>query len=176
MEQYARDARITQIYEGTNGIQALDLVARKLSAHMGRYLRRFFHPVQAYIDANAADPALKEFVEPLGKAFGRLQRATGWIAQEGLRDPEQTGAAASDYLKLFSLVALGYMWVQMAEIALARLRPEAPAGVIADPAFYQAKVDTARFFMQRLIPQTSGLFAAIMSGAGSITAFEETAF
>ena len=176
MEQYARDARITQIYEGTNGIQALDLVGRKLPAHMGRYLRRFFHPVQAYIDANADEPVLKEFVEPLGKAFGRLQRATGWVAQEGLRDPEQAAAAASDYLKLFSIVAIGYMWAQMAEIALSRLDENGEAGVISDRSFYQAKVDTARFFMQRLMPQTSGLFAAIMSGAGSITEFEEAAF
>ena len=176
MEQYARDARITQIYEGTNGIQALDLVGRKLPAHMGRYLRRFFHPVQAYIDANVTNPALKEFVEPLRKAFGRLQRATGWVAQEGLRDPEQAAAAASDYLKLFSIVALGYMWAQMAEVALGRLDENGEAGVISDRSFYHAKVDTARFFMQRLMPQTSGLFAAIMSGAGSITAFEEAAF
>ena len=176
MEQYARDARITQIYEGTNGIQALDLVGRKLPAHMGRYLRRFFHPVQAYIDANGENSDLKEFIEPLGKAFARLQRATGWIAQEGLRDAEQAGAAASDYLKLFSLVAMAYMWAQMAEIAKTRLNEDNPGGVIADLTFYQAKIDTARFFMQRLMPQTSGLFAAIMSGAGSITAFEEAAF
>ena len=104
MEQYARDARITQIYEGTNGIQALDLVGRKLPAHMGRYLRRFFHPVQNYIDENMNDAALKEFVEPLAKAFGRLQRATGWVAQEGLRDPEASGGCRD---RLSAVVCLG---------------------------------------------------------------------
>ena len=176
MEQYARDARITQIYEGTNGIQALDLVGRKLPAHMGRYLRRFFHPVQNYIDENMNDAALKEFVEPLAKAFGRLQRATGWVAQEGLRDPEQAGAAATDFLRLFALVAMGYMWVQMAAIALARLEDDNRDRAISASGFYQAKVDTARFFMERIMPQTSGLFAAIMSGAGSIMNFDEAEF
>jgi butyryl-CoA dehydrogenase len=85
MEQYVRDARITQLYEGTNGIQALDLVARKLPAHTGRYLRSFFHPVQEFIEAHEDEEAMKEFVLPLAKAFGRLQRATGWIAQRGVR-------------------------------------------------------------------------------------------
>jgi alkylation response protein AidB-like acyl-CoA dehydrogenase len=96
MEQYVRDARITQIYEGANGIQALDLVGRKLPAHMGRYLRRFFHPVADYIEAHREDQALGEFIPPLAKAYGRLQRASAWIAQSGLRDADEAGAAASD--------------------------------------------------------------------------------
>ena len=144
MEQYVRDARITQIYEGTNGIQALDLVGRKVPAHFGRYLRHFFHPVQAYLETHASDPALAEFVEPLAKAFGRLQRATGWLAEAGTKDPEQAGAAASEYLRLFALVALGYMWVQMAQAAQQRLDGD-NAGVVTTPGFYQAKVDTCRF-------------------------------
>ncbi len=179
MEQYARDARITQIYEGTNGIQALDLVGRKLGAHTGRYLRQFFHPVQSYIDAHASNKVLAEFVGPLAKAFGRLQQATGWIAQAGLGDPEQAGGVASDYLRLLGLVAMGYMWTRMAEISQERLAGEAPGanGESAhDRAFYEAKLGTARFFMQKLLPQTGALFAIIMVGSDTIMEFDETAF
>ncbi len=121
VEQFVRDARICQIWEGTNGIQGLDLVGRKLGLHNGRLLRRFFHPVAAYLEARQTDARLGEFVAPLAKAFGRLQQATARIAQQGLRDPDEAAAVASDYLRLFALVALGYMWVQMAEISLARL-------------------------------------------------------
>ena len=94
VEQYLRDVRIAMIYEGANGIQALDLVGRKLPAHMGRYLRRFFHPVQKWIDANTADATLQPFILPLAKAFGRLQIATGQIAQAGLKNPNEAGAAS----------------------------------------------------------------------------------
>jgi butyryl-CoA dehydrogenase len=169
MEQYVRDARITQLYEGTNGIQALDLVARKLPAHTGRYLRSFFHPVQEFIEAHEDEEAMKEFVLPLAKAFGRLQRATGWIAQRGVRDPDAAGAAATDYLRLFGLVALGYMWARMAALALEKREGD-------DAGFYEAKIKTARFYMQRLLPQTSGVFAAIMAGGKSIMEFDEAAF
>lgn len=169
MEQFVRDARIAQIYEGTNGIQALDLVGRKLPAHTGRYLRRFFHPVAAYIEAHQQDAQLAEFIQPLAKAFGRLQRASGWIAQAGLGNPEQAGAAASDYLRLFGLTALAYLWTRMAEISLQKLDGE-------ERRFYQAKIDTARFYMQRLLPQSGGLFSAILTGSDSIMAFDDEAF
>src|SRR5260221_4988656 len=100
MEQLVRDARITQIYEGTNGIQALDLVGRKLGVGTGRLLRRFFHPVSAYINTTGNDPAMLEFVLPLAKAFAKLQQATGWLAQAGMKDPEEAGAAATDNMRL----------------------------------------------------------------------------
>src|SRR5665811_18700 len=116
-----RDSRICQIWEGANGIQGLDLVGRKIGLHNGRLLRRFFHPVAAYLEARQTDARLGEFVTPLAKAFGRLQQATAQIAQRGLRDPDEAAAVASDYLRLFALVALGYMWMQMAEVSLARL-------------------------------------------------------
>ncbi|RLA31812.1 MAG: acyl-CoA dehydrogenase, partial [Gammaproteobacteria bacterium] len=138
MEQLVRDARITQIYEGANGIQALDLVGRKLPAHFGRHLRTFFQPVQAYVEAHAGDPAMAPYVEPLAKAFARLQRATLWVATRGLADPEEAAAAASDYLRLFGLVAFAYLWARAAEAAMAR-----PDGDEHD--VYQAKLDTARF-------------------------------
>jgi butyryl-CoA dehydrogenase len=169
MEQYVRDARITQIYEGTNGVQALDLVGRKLPAHMGRYLRRFFHPVAAYIETHYQNPQLTEFIQPLAKAFGRLQRATAWIAQSGLSNPEEAGAAANDYLRLFGLTVLAYLWSRMAEISLNKLDGD-------EHRFYQAKIDTARFFMQRLLPQNSGLFSAILAGGDSIMTFDDEAF
>ena len=118
VEQHVRDARITQIYEGANGIQALDLVGRKLGQHHGRLLRRFFHPVAASLDEAAADCAL---AAPLAKAFGRLQQATILVARQGLADPEAAAAAANDYLQLFGYVALGWMWLRMAKVAQQRL-------------------------------------------------------
>ena len=120
MEQLVRDCRITQIYEGTNGIQALDLVGRKAPAHLGRYLRRFFHPVQQFLEQEAVNPEMEEFVAPVAKAFERLQRATGWLGQESLKNPDQAGAVASEYLHLFGYVAFGYLWARMAKVALAK--------------------------------------------------------
>jgi alkylation response protein AidB-like acyl-CoA dehydrogenase len=169
MEQLVRDARITQIYEGTNGIQALDLVGRKLSVGVGRLLRRFFHPVSAYIETASEDPAMAEFVLPLAKAFAKLQQATGWLAQAGLKDPEEAGAAATDYLRLFSLVALGYMWCRMVEVAL-------PKQAGDEAAFYQSKIAAARFFVTRLLPETNLLFTTLTSGKASLMALPAEAF
>ena len=169
VEQYARDARIAMIYEGANGIQALDLVGRKLPAHMGRYLRRFFHPVQKWIDANTADATLQPFILPLAKAFGRLQIATGQIAQAGLKNPDEAGAASSEYLKLFALVALAFLWAQMAKEALSKKDTD-------EKGFYQAKIATAHFFMERVLPQTGSLFSAIMVGGKTMMEFPDDAF
>jgi butyryl-CoA dehydrogenase len=169
MEQLVRDARIAQLYEGTNGIQALDLVGRKLPRHVGRMLRRFFHPVFAFIEENQADAELAEFVLPLAKVFGRLQQATAWVAQQGLRDPEEAGAAATDYLRLFALTALAYVWALTAKKIL-----EMPEDTRED--FHKAKLATARFYMTRLLPQSSGLFAMINAGAKPIMAPEEAWF
>ncbi|MCA1909651.1 MAG: acyl-CoA dehydrogenase C-terminal domain-containing protein [Magnetospirillum sp.] len=169
MEQYVRDCRISQIYEGTNGIQALDLVGRKMPAHAGRLLRSFFHPVQAYIEAHMEDAVMGEFVQPLAKAFVRLQQATGQIARTGMAKPDEAGAAASDYLRLFGLTALAYLWARMAQQSLDQVDGE-------DGAFYRAKIGTARFYMERLLPQTGALFSAIMAGGKSMMDFAEDAF
>jgi len=168
MEQFARDARITQIYEGTNGIQALDLVGRKLGTHAGRYLRSFFHPALAFIEAQSEVPAMEPFLLPLSKAFGRLQQVTAEVARRGLSDPFEAGAAASDYLRLFGLTALAFAWARMAEIAL-RQGPE-PAG------FYKAKLATARFFMQRILPETSSLAAKCLAGGETLREMDAALF
>jgi butyryl-CoA dehydrogenase len=168
MEQYVRDARICQIYEGTNGVQAMDLVGRKLPAHGGRLLRRFFHPVSGYLEARRGDAALAPFVEPAAKALSRLQRATLVLARRGLKDPEEAGAAAAEYLHLFALVALAYLWCRAAEAA--GRGGEHPA------AFYRAKHHTARFFFERVLPRSGSLFAAIMGGAGAVNRFDHDDF
>jgi alkylation response protein AidB-like acyl-CoA dehydrogenase len=172
MEQLVRDVRITQLYEGANGIQALDLVGRKLGAHYGRLLRAFFHPVMAFIEQHQADPELAEFVLPLAKAYARLQQVTLHVAQQGLRDPNEAGAASYDYLRLFALAALAYLWARMVQVAKAKLA----AGADGDAAFYEAKVKTARFFVTRMLPESGALFAQIMAGGRSLMDFEDAAF
>ena len=171
MEQFVRDARITQIYEGANGIQALDLVGRKIPAHLGRGLRAFFHPIDAFIQENMADPQMQEFVMPLAKSFARLQTATQHVALEGMKNPDEAGAASSDYLKMFALVALAHMWALMAKRAQERLAEGAE-----DADFYENKLKTARFFMDRMLPDTSSLLSKVTAGADSMMAMDAAAF
>ncbi len=169
MEQLVRDARITQIYEGTNGIQALDLVGRKMPAGTGRMARRFFHPVQTYIDKRLASPFTAQAIGPLAKAFGRLQQSTLWLGKAGISNPEEGAAAATDYLRMFGLVAIGFMWARMAEKSF-KLRM-----VKADP-FYDAKITSAQFYMTKILPETGSLMATIMAGAGPVMEMKEEAF
>ena len=171
MEQLVRDSRIAMIYEGTNGIQALDLVGRKLPANMGRGLRRFFHPVAEFIEANQNDPAIGKLVQGFARAFGALQLATGFIAEKALKDAEEAGAAATDYLRLFGLVALGFMWMRTAKIAAEKAMQPGP-----DHEFYKAKLATARFYAERILPQAGALLFTIKSGKGSLMALEDDAF
>ena len=171
VEQYVRDARIAQIYEGANGIQALDLVGRKLGQHTGRLLRRFFHPVAAFLQETALDPNLANLASPLAKAFAKLQQATVLIARKGLSDPEEAAAAATDYLQLFGYVALGYMWLRMARIAEGRLSEGD-----ADAGFYEAKVRTAQFYMQRMLPMANAHYLALNAGKVSLMALAPETF
>ena len=171
VEQYVRDARIAMIYEGTNGIQALDLVGRKLGAHMGRYLRSFFHPVSNFLEDHAEDEGLATIIPALAQAFGALQLSTGTIAQKGLKDPEEAGAAATDYLRLLGLVAMGYCFARAVKIAQAKM---AEGSEEAD--FYKAKIATANFFFDRILPQATACFLAIKSGKQSMMALGEDAF
>ena len=171
MEQFVRDARIAQIYEGTNGIQALDLVGRKLPANTGRNLRPFFHELSAYLESKQDDPRpeFQPFVTGLAKVFVRLQQVTGWIAEKGMKNPEESAGAATDYLRMLGLVSLAYLWARMADIALEQRQGD-------EALFYQAKLDTARFYFERLLPQTGALTSAIMSGCASMMNFNPEAF
>lgn len=161
VEQYARDVRVAMIYEGTNGVQAMDLVFRKLPAHTGRYLRSFFHPADAFVRAHKDNPAMQEFIRPLEKHLGILQQATLWLAQKGLVNPDDAAAGAVEYQHLFALVMLAYGWARQAATAL-----EKTSG--SETEFYQAKLDTARFYMQKILPQTVSLLASITAGSKSV--------
>jgi hypothetical protein len=169
VEQYARDTRIAQIYEGTNGIQALDLVGRKMGYSYGRYLRQFFHPVSKFIEDHQADPELQIFVMGLAKSFAKLQQVTGMIAMKGLKDPNEAGAASVDYLRLFALVAMAYMWVLMVKTAQEKLKIIQQGGSTEYGAdFYDSKIKTAQFFFDRMLPDVEARFRMIMAGAHSM--------
>jgi alkylation response protein AidB-like acyl-CoA dehydrogenase len=172
VEQFARDVRITQIYEGTNGIQALDLVGRKLPAHMGRALRPFFHSVSGLLERMVGHPdkAVAAWTSALQQAFGALQLTTATIAQRGLKDPEEAGAAATDYLRMLGLVGMGYTFLKAAGIAQAKVAEG------ADDGFYKAKLATAGFFFDRILPQATTGFLVIQSGKRSVMALDEAAF
>ncbi len=163
MEQFARDCRITQIYEGTNGIQALDLVGRKLPAHTGRYLRRLMHPISDFIEENKGDEKMAEFTKPLYIGFKSLQQASMWIAMKGLSNPDEAAGASVDYLRLISIVTIGYIWAKSAKIAIDKLDSGS-----SEKEFYEAKIATARFFLNKILPEHYSLLAKITAGVKNL--------
>ncbi|HYE85053.1 MAG TPA: acyl-CoA dehydrogenase C-terminal domain-containing protein [Vicinamibacterales bacterium] len=162
MEQFVRDARIAQIYEGANGIQGLDLVGRKLGKDGGRAIMAFFNEVGAYLKERADSDEMNVYLKPLGQSLAHLQQASMWFMQNAMTKPDNAGAGATDYMHLFGLVALGYMWCRIAEASLAKL-PKANG----QAARYSAKLVTARFFMERMLPETATRLARIQAGAAS---------
>ncbi len=171
MEQFVRDARIAQIYEGTNGIQAMDLVGRKLPKDGGRAIRAFLELVAEEIAQakGAGDPAgVAAALEP---ALGDLQAATMWLAQNGMQDPNNAGAGAYPYMDLMGVVSFGWMWMKMAAASAKALDDGA-----SDRQFHEAKLATARFYAQRELPEASSLRRKIEAGAESIMAIPEDAF
>ena len=162
MEQYVRDARIAMIYEGTNGIQALDLVGRKLAKDGGRAIQLFFSVVTDEIAVARTVPELADFAARLEQAVGDLQASTLWLMQNGLTNPDNAGAASVPYMHLMGIVAVGMMWLRMATAALRLL-----AAGEGDPAFLNAKLITARFYAERIMPDTSALRRKLEAGAES---------
>ncbi len=171
MEQFVRDARIAMIYEGANGIQALDLVGRKLAMNGGRGLRAFL----ALVDSGVADAqkvdSLKLQADALAVAKGKLEGATMWLLQNAMANPDNAGAASTPYLKLMGLVTFGYFWLLMAKGA-----QEALAAGAEDKAFLEAKLVTARHFFERVLPAAQGHAAEVEAGAETLMALTEDAF
>jgi len=161
VEQLVRDARIAMIYEGTNGIQALDLIGRKILLDQGQKLRKFTKIVHKFCEANRPDAALTEFIEPLAKLNKELGDLTMWIGMQAMQNQEEAAAAASDYLRLLGHLCYGYFWARMAKVALIKLDG-------TDTGFYQAKLTTARFYFNRLFIETQTLMVAIKSGAKTL--------
>jgi alkylation response protein AidB-like acyl-CoA dehydrogenase len=170
MEQFVRDARIAMIYEGANGIQALDLVGRKLPRGGGRAVMAFFAEVAGFAKEHGADEAMKSFVTPLSTALGHLQQATTWLMQNAMMKPDNAGAAATDYLHLFGLVTLGYMWAKMAKVAHSKIAAGGPT------PYLTTKLVTGRFFMERMLPETAVHLARLQSGSATMMELAADAF
>jgi acyl-CoA dehydrogenase len=170
MEQFVRDARIAMIYEGANGIQALDLVGRKLPRDGGRAAMAFFAEVGAFAKEHGADEAMKPYVGPLSNALGHLQQATMWLMNNAMMKPDNAGAGATDYMQLFGLTAFAYMWAKMAKVAQDKI---AASG--ATP-YLTAKLVTGRFFMERMLPETSVHLARIQTGSATTMELPAEAF
>ena len=171
MEQFVRDARIAMIYEGANGIQALDLVGRKLPKDGGRALMAFMGEVEAFCGENGAAEGMKAFSEPLGKALEQLRASTMWFMGNAMAKPDNAGAGATEYMHLTGLVALGYMWARMAKAALAR---KAEGNGVA--ARMDAKLTTGRFFMERVMPEAGALRRRIEAGSDAVMAMPAEMF
>jgi len=171
MSQFVRDARINMIYEGANGVQAMDLVGRKLGKDGGRAVMAFFNEVGGFIAENEAGE-LQPIVAPLKASLGHLQQATMWFMQNALAKPDNAGAGATDYMHLFGLVTLGYMWARQAKGASARLK----AGANGATERMNTKLVTARFFAERMLPETGTRLARITAGADTIMALPADAF
>ncbi len=169
MEQFVRDARIAQIYEGTNGVQAMDLVRRKLSQNGGRLPMRFFDLVSEFVEQERGTTGMEPFLIPLESALKRLQDVTRLIVDRNQSDPNELGAAAVDYLRIFGLVALGYMWARSARLALDNAQG-------SEAEFYRAKLTTARFYFQRLLPAVAALVETVKAGSEVVMELDEAAF
>ncbi|CAN1502670.1 CaiA Acyl-CoA dehydrogenases [Rhabdaerophilaceae bacterium] len=172
MSQFVRDSRIAMIYEGANGIQAMDLVGRKLPREGGRAVMAFFNEVQGFIKANEGNEALKPLLGPLGVSLGHLQQATMWFMQNAMAKPDNAGAGATDYMHMFGLVAMGYMWVMQAKVAAEKLA----AGANGSTQRMETKLVTARYFMERMLPETGAQLQRITAGSDAIMALSVEAF
>jgi hypothetical protein len=171
MEQYVRDARIAMIYEGANGIQALDLVGRKLPKDGGRAIMAYFKEAGELLAQAGASEAMKPYVEPMKAALGDLQKATMWLMNNAMAKPDNAGAASSDYMHLFGRVALGLMWVRIVLAALEKKAQEPDSA-----AAMNAKLTTARFYMERILPETGLRLARIITGADTMMSLPEEMF
>ena len=168
MEQFVRDARINMIYEGTNTIQALDFLGRKVIADNGAKMRKFGQLISDFVDEEGVNEAMQEFVNPLAELGEKVTKLTMELAMKAMGNPDEVGAAATDYLRVCGHLVFAYLWARMAKIALARQDS-------GDP-FYVAKLHTARFYFAKLLPETAGLMRSVRAGMAPLMAMDEALF
>ena len=168
MEQYVRDARINMIYEGTNGIQALDLLGRKVLHDQGAKLRLFGNLVREFVTAQISHPEMQEFIVPLAELADQVAKLSTEIAMKSASDPDEAGAAATPYLRVVGHLAYAWLWARMARVALDKLD--------SGDDFYKAKLATARFYFSRLLPETAFQLQAARAGAKSLMALDAALF
>ncbi|SFF53275.1 hypothetical protein SAMN04488120_10773 [Fontimonas thermophila] len=168
LEQCVRDARINMIYEGTNTIQALDLLGRKVLGDMGAKLMKFGKVIQDLVKSHAGDPAMKEFTDPLAALATEVQALTAEIGQKAMKNPDEVGAAAVPYLRIIGHLVFSFAWCYAAGVAMKKLDS-------GDP-FYKAKITTARFYFAKLYPETAGLIRQVRAGAAPLMELEEALF
>ena len=173
MSQFTRDARIAQIYEGANGVQALDLVGRKLAQDGGKHVMAFFDMVKNFIKENAGQDAAfdKEFLDPLKAASKDLQAAGMYFMQNGMKNPNHALAGSNDFMHMFGHVCLGLMWARMAKASM-----DALADGASDAAFFETKLATGRYYMARQLPATALHLKRIESGADTVMALDAANF
>ncbi|MES2024669.1 MAG: acyl-CoA dehydrogenase C-terminal domain-containing protein [Pseudomonadota bacterium] len=168
MEQYVRDSRINMIYEGTNTIQSLDLLGRKILMDNGAKLRKFGAKIQAFVEENGTDEAMSEFITPLADLADKVTKLTMEIGMKAFQNPDEVGAAAVPYLRVAGHLVYAYFFAQMAKIALAKQDDSDP--------FYKSKLGTARFYFARLLPETAMLIRQARSGSASLMALDAELF
>ena len=165
MEQFGRDCRIAQIYEGTNGSQALDLAGRKVARNGGKSVDAFLADAQAWVDANAANAQLAEYVEPVKAALALLKRATDELLSQAGGNPDAISAGAVEYLDIFGYVIYAWLWAQMLAATDGR-----------DDDFVKAKRITGKYYFERILPKAEGLFAQLKSGADTMMSLDDALF
>jgi hypothetical protein len=168
MEQYVRDARINMIYEGTNGIQALDLLGRKVLHDQGAKLRLFGAQVKGFVTAQAADPEMQEFIVPLAALGEQVAKLSTELAMKSMTDPQEASAAATPYLRVVGHLVYAWLWARMARVALDKLD--------SGDGFYAAKLATARFYFSNLLPETAAQLQVARAGARPLTELDAALF
>ena len=167
MEQYVRDARITLLYEGTNGVQALDLLGRKVLGDMGAKLRAFGASIQQFVEENGVDPKMQEFVNPLADIGDKVQKLTMEIGMKAMQNQDEVGAASVPYQRVVGHMVFSYFWARMAKIALAKQDQD---------DFYKAKLATARFYFAKLLPETAGYIRQARAGVATLQEMQDDWF
>jgi len=160
VEQFVRDGRINQTYEGANGVQAMDLVGRKLGRKGGAAPLALFGALTGWLAENERDEALAPYTKGLKRGVENLQAATMWLAQNGLKNPNDAGAGASDYLRLMGIVMLAWMWARMAKLSVGK-----------DTRFHKEKLISARYWMERMVPECALLLERIQAGSANLMEF-----